>query len=46
MVQSGANLAEVAQLLGHRGVQNDWPLCHVGNARTSHLVDCIMGALE
>ena len=43
MVQNGANLAEVAALLGHRNLQMTLRYSHVGNAGTSALVDRVMG---
>jgi integrase len=45
LVQNGANLAEVATLLGHRGLQMTLRYSHVGNAGTSRLVDRVMGAI-
>lgn len=43
LVQNGANLAEVATLLGHKGLQMTLRYSHVGNAGTSRLVDRVMG---
>jgi len=43
MVQAGANLAEVATLLGHKNLQMTLRYSHVGNAGTSWLVDRVMG---
>lgn len=43
LVQNGANLAEVATLLGHRGLQMTLRYAHVSNAGTSRLVDRVMG---
>ena len=43
MVQAGANLAEVATLLGHKSLQMSLRYSHVGNAGTSRLVDRVMG---
>lgn len=45
LVQSGANLSEVAMLLGHRGVQMTARYSHIANEHTSRLVDRVMGAL-
>lgn len=45
LVQNGANLSEVAVLLGHRGVQMTARYAHVANAHTSALVDRVMGTL-
>jgi integrase len=43
MVQAGANLAEVATLLGHKNLQMTLRYSHVGNAGTTRLVDRVMG---
>lgn len=43
LVQNGANLAEVATLLGHRGLAMTLRYAHVGNAGTLRLVDRVMG---
>src|SRR5206468_7987777 len=43
LVQNGANLAEVATLLGHKGLQMTLRYSHVSNAGTSSLVDRVMG---
>ena len=43
LVQNGANLAEVATLLGHRGLAMTLRYAHVSNAGTSRLVDRVMG---
>ena len=43
MVQAGANLAEVATLLGHKGLAMTLRYSHVGNAGTTRLVDRVMG---
>ena len=43
MVQNGANLAEVATLLGHKNLQMTLRYAHVGNVGTSRLVDRVMG---
>ena len=43
MVQAGANLAEVATLLGHKSLQMTLRYSHVGNAGTMRLVDRVMG---
>jgi integrase len=45
LVQNGANLAEVATLLGHKGLQMTLRYAHVGNAGTSRLVDRVMGGI-
>jgi integrase len=45
LVQNGANLAEVATLLGHKGLQMTLRYAHVGNAGTSRLVDRVMGGV-
>jgi integrase len=45
LVQSGANLSEVAVLLGHRGIQMTARYAHVANDHTSRLVDRVMGDL-
>jgi site-specific recombinase XerD len=45
-VQNGANLAEVATQLGHKGLQMTLRYAHVGNAGTSRLVDRVMGNVE
>ena len=42
LVQSGANLSEVAVLLGHRGVQMTARYAHVANEHTARLVDRVM----
>jgi site-specific recombinase XerD len=42
-VQNGANLAEVAALLGHKNLQMTLRYAHVGNVGTSRLVDRVMG---
>lgn len=46
LVQSGANLSEVAMLLGHRGIQMTARYSHVGNDNTSRLVDRVMGDIR
>ena len=46
LVQNGANLAEVATLLGHRGLAMTLRYSHVGNAGTSRLVDRVMGDVQ
>jgi len=46
MVQNGANLAEVATLLGHKSLQMTLRYSHVGNAGTSRLVDRVMGGIS
>ena len=43
LVQNGANLAEVATLLGHKGLAMTLRYAHVSNAGTSRLVDRVMG---
>jgi integrase len=43
LVQNGANLAEVATLLRHKGLAMTLRYSHVGNAGTSRLVDRAMG---
>lgn len=43
LVQNGANLAEVAALLGHKNLQMTLRYAHVGNVGTSRLVDRVMG---
>jgi integrase len=43
MVQAGANLAEVATLLGHKGLAMTLRYSHVGNAGTSRLADRVIG---
>lgn len=43
LVQNGANLAEVAELLGHKGLQMTLRYSHISNAGTSRLVDRVMG---
>jgi integrase len=45
LVQNGANLAEVATLLGHKGLQMTLRYSHVGNVGTSRLVDRVMGGV-
>jgi integrase len=45
MVQNGANLAEVATLLGHKSLQMTLRYSHVGNAGTTSLVDRVMGGI-
>jgi len=45
LVQNGANLAEVATLLGHRGLAMTLRYAHVSNAGTSRLVDRVMGGI-
>ena len=45
LVQNGANLAEVATLLGHKGLQMTLRYSHVGNVGTSRLVDRVMGGI-
>jgi integrase len=45
LVQNGANLAEVATLLGHKGLAMTLRYSHVGNAGTSRLVDRVMGGV-
>jgi integrase len=46
MVQAGANLAEVATLLGHKNLQMTLRYSHVGNAGTTRLVDRVMGEIQ
>ncbi len=46
LVQSGANLAEVATLLGHRDIRMTMRYAHVHNAHTQALVDRVMGGIE
>lgn len=46
LVQAGANLAEVATLLGHKNLQMTLRYSHVGNAGTSRLVDRVMGDIS
>jgi integrase len=43
MVQAGANLAEIATLLGHRALSTTLRYSHISNAGTSRLVDRVMG---
>jgi len=43
LVQNGANLAEVATLLGHKGLAMTLRYSHISNAGTSRLVDRVMG---
>jgi integrase len=43
MVQAGANLAEIATLLGHKSLAMTMRYSHVGNAGTTRLVDRVMG---
>ncbi len=45
LVQSGANLAEVAQLLGHKDIRMTARYSHVGSAHTTALVDRCMGGI-
>ncbi len=45
LVQNSANLAEVATLLGHKGLAMTLRYSHVGNAGTSRLVDRVMGGV-
>jgi integrase len=45
LVQNGANLAEVATLLGHKSMQMTLRYAHVGDAGTSRLVDRVMGGI-
>jgi integrase len=45
LVQNGANLAEVATLLGHKGLAMTLRYSHVGNAGTMRLVDRVMGGV-
>jgi integrase len=45
MVQNGANLAEVAALLGHKNLQMTLRYSRVRNAGTSALVDRVMGGV-
>ena len=44
-VQNGANLAEVATLLGHNGLQMTLRYSHISNAGTLRLVDRVMGGI-
>ncbi len=46
LVQNGADLAEVATLLGHRGPAMSLRYAHVGNAGTMRLVDRVMETLR
>jgi integrase len=46
LVQNGANLAEVATLLGHRGLAMTLRYAHVSSAGTSRLVDRVMGRVS
>jgi integrase len=46
LVQSGANLAEVAALLGHKTPQMTMRYAHMSNAATSRLVDRVMGGVS
>ena len=43
LVQNGANLVEIATLLGHRGLQMAARYAHISNTNTSRLVDRVMG---
>lgn len=45
LVQSGANLSEVAQLLGHKDIRMTQRYSHVHNGHTLALVDRVMGDL-
>lgn len=45
LVQSGANLSEVAQLLGHKDIRMTQRYSHVHNAHTLALVDRVMGGI-
>jgi integrase len=45
LVQSGANLAEIAQLLGHKDIRMTQRYSHVHNAHTLALVDRVMGSI-
>jgi integrase len=45
LVQAGANLAEVAQLLGHKDIRMTRRYSHVANAHTLALVDRVMGGI-
>lgn len=46
LVQNGANLAEVATLLGHKSLQMTMRYAHVGNEGTLRLVDRVMGGVQ
>ena len=46
LVQNGATLAEVATLLGHRGLAMSLRYSHVGNDGTTRLVDRVMGDVQ
>ena len=45
LVQSGANLAEIAELLGHKDIRMTRRYSHVHNAHTQALVDRVMGGI-
>lgn len=45
LVQSGANLMEVAQLLGHKDIRMTQRYSHVHNGHTLNLVDRVMGGI-
>lgn len=45
LVQSGANLVEVAQLLGHKDIRMTQRYSHVHNGHTLNLVDRVMGGI-
>jgi integrase len=45
LVQNGANLAEVATLLGHKSLQMTLRYSHVSNDGTTRLVDRVWGAV-
>ncbi|MFO1306607.1 MAG: site-specific integrase [Burkholderiales bacterium] len=46
LVQNGANLAEIAALLGHKDIRMTRRYSHVHNAHTLALVDRVMGSLQ
>ena len=46
LVQSGANLSEVAQLLGHKDIRMTQRYSHVHNDHTLKLVDSVMAGIE
>ena len=45
LVQSGANLSEVAQLLGHKDIRMTQRYSHVHNRHTLALVDRVMAGV-
>ena len=45
LVQNGANLAEIAVLLGHKDIRMTRRYSHVHNAHTQALVDRVMGGI-